>query len=42
MITESALAYNTHDQETGSRKENEMLLARESIQDLFLIIDPVK
>ena len=42
MVTEVALAYNTHNQETGSRKENEILLAGEIIQDLDLIIDPVK
>ena len=42
MIAEAALAYNTHDQKTESRKENEILLAGEIIQDLDLIIDPVK
>ncbi len=41
MITEAALAY-THDQITACRKENEILLARESSQNLVLIIDPVK
>ncbi len=34
MIAEAALAYNTHDQKTGCRKENEILLAGESSQNL--------